>query len=640
MCGIAGILAAGHQDKIRQVTRSLAHRGPDDEGYYHDDVISLGQRRLSIVDLSGGHQPIANETGELQLICNGEIYNSPVLRDELIARGHTFKTATDVEVILHLYEEYGRAAVARLRGMFAFAIWDRRRQILFLGRDHMGQKPMFYFSDGQRFLFASEVKALLASEMVPRELDLNGLWHYISLRYLPDDYSLFKGIHKLPAATTLYLEHGTPHLDTYWTPDFREKLTGSEEEITDGLEELLLDTVNLHLLSDVPVGTFLSGGIDSSLVTAMMAKVTGEPFPTFSIGVKEQGFNELPYARMVSDQYGLQAREKVVEADMIHLIPSMIYHMDEPSDPFGAGVYLVSREAAAEVKVVLAGDGGDENFAGYDRFAGQRLAETYSILPAWFRRSVMGRVSRMIPESFGYKSLAQKVAWMNDMSFYEAGERYAQSMSFLRFTAERKEALFTPQARAGIDDDASLDKILRYFDAEQVDDLVDRMLYTDLMTRMPDHLLAISDRMSMAHGLEARPPLIDYKVVEYAASIPGSLKLKGRTLKYILRKVSERYLARELIHRPKQGFGFPIALWMREELRTFLANLFRESRFVEQGLFREESVKGLLDEHLSGKADHNFRIWILLNLEIWYRMYFEGGTVDSMRDFIDRLMAE
>lgn len=640
MCGIAGLLAPGHQDRIKDVTRTLEHRGPDDEGYYSDDVISLGQRRLSIVDLAGGHQPIANETGDLQLICNGEIYNSPELRKELLAKGHVFKTATDVEVILHLYEEYGRASVARLRGMFAFAIWDRHRHTLFLGRDHMGQKPLFYFSDGTRFVFASEVKALLASEMVARELDLNGLWHYISLRYLPDDYSLFKGIHKLPAATTLFLENGVPQLDTYWTPDFRDKLTGSDEEITDGLEELLLETVKLHLLSDVPVGTFLSGGIDSSLVTAMMAKVSGESFPTFSIGVKEQGFNELPYARMVSDQYGLQAREKVVEADMIHLIPSMIHHMDEPSDPFGVGVYLVAREAAAEVKVVLAGDGGDENFAGYDRFAGQRLAETYRVLPAWFRRSVMGRVSRAIPESFGYKSLAQKVAWLNDMSFYEAGDRYAQSMSFLRFTAERKETLFTAESRAGIDDDASVDKILRYFNADGVDDLVDRMLYTDLMTRMPDHLMVISDRMCMAHGLESRPPLIDYRVVEYAASIPGALKLRGRKLKYILRKVSERYLAKELIHRPKQGFGFPIALWMREELRTFLTNLFKQSRFIEQGIFREETVKGLLDDHLSGKADHNFRIWILLNLEIWYRMYFEGGTVDSMREFIDRLMVE
>jgi len=341
---------------------------------------------------------------------------------------------------------------------------------------------------------------------------------------------------------------------------------------------------------------------------------------------------------MVSSRYGLDGRERVVEADIIHLIPAMIYHLDEPSDPFGVGVYLVSQEAAREVKVVLSGDGGDENFAGYDRFAGQRLADIYSILPAWLRRRVMGRLTRMIPETFAYKSLAQKLAWINDMSFFSRGERYARSMSFLRFTAEQKESLFTAAGRRQVDDADSVAKILSFFESEAVDDLVDRMLYTDLMTRMPDHLLAIVDRMSMAHSLETRPPLVDYRVVEFAASIPADLKLQGRDLKHILKKVAGRYLPRELIERKKQGFGFPIALWMRSELRHFLERLFRQSRFVELGLFEKKYVQTLLDEHLSGRVDHNFRLWILLNLEIWYRLYFEGGTVESLREFIDSLM--
>jgi asparagine synthase (glutamine-hydrolysing) len=638
MCGIAGIISPQHDELIGPMTRTMSHRGPDDEGFYHDETISLGQRRLSIIDLSGGHQPIPNEDGTLQLICNGEIYNSPQLRTDLEQRGHSFKTATDVEVILHLYEEYGTDCIKHLRGMFGFAIWDAKKRELMLGRDHMGQKPMFYAVQDGVFIFASEVKAILASKKVKPEIDLNAIWHYMSLRFIPDDYTLFKGIHKLPAAHWLTWKAGTTAVEKYWGLNFNDKLPHDEREITEGLNTVLRETVDMHLLSDVQVGTFLSGGIDSSLITAMMAEITGESFPTFSIGVKEQSFNELPYARMVSDKYNLDAHERVVHADLIHMVPSMIHHMDEPSDPFGVGVYLVSQVAAEQVKVVLSGDGGDENFAGYDRFAGQRLVDYYCILPEWFRKTVMKKLTGLVPESFGYKSLAQKVAWVNDMSFFTHGERYARSMSFLRFTSEHKEALFTGNARGQIDDDRSIDKILCHFEADCVDELVDRMLYTDLMTRMPDHLMAIADRMSMAHSLESRPPLMDYKLVEYAASIPGDLKLKGKNLKYILKQVAARYLPKELIYRQKQGFGFPIGIWLRTDLANFLRNLFEQSRFVELGIFDYDYVQQLLNEHISGKADHNFRIWILLNLEIWYRLYFEDEDVDSMKAFIDSII--
>ncbi|HWR98120.1 MAG TPA: asparagine synthase (glutamine-hydrolyzing) [Candidatus Methanoperedens sp.] len=639
MCGIAGVIGPGHREAIVPVTRALAHRGPDDEHFFHDESISLGQRRLSIIDIKGGRQPIANETGAIQLVCNGEIYNSPELRAELAARGHRFRTATDVEVVLHLYEEEGAACVRRLRGMFALGLWDRPARRLVLARDHLGQKPLFFAQAGERFVFASEVKGVLASGLVGREIDLDGLWHYVSLRYLPDHYTLFRGVRKLPAATVAVFEDGRLAEEKYWRLSFREKLPHDEAAIADGLDALLRETVKLHLLSDVPVGTFLSGGIDSSTVTAMMAGIAGAPFPTFSIGVKEEGFNELPWARLVAERYHLPARERIVEADMIHLIPAMVAAMDEPADPFGAGVYLVSQLASEEVKVVLSGDGGDENFAGYDRFAGQRLAEIYSVLPAWFRREVMGRAIRLVPESFGYKSLAQKLAWMNDMSFYGRGERYARSMSFLRFTEEGKERLFTPAARAQLTDRDSVAKILAWFDAEAADDLVDRMLHTDLMTRMPDHLLAITDRMSMAHGLEVRPPLMDYRLVEYAASIPADLKLRGRRLKYILKKVAAHYLPPELIERKKQGFGFPIARWMRTELAGTLRNLFERSRFVELGFFEHGALRALLDEHLSGRVDHNFRLWILLNLEVWHRLCIEGQSPEQLRAFMDGLGA-
>lgn len=637
MCGIAGIISPDKRDVIFKMTEVLTHRGPDDSGYYHDDLISLGHRRLSIVDLVTGKQPISNEADSLYLISNGEIYNSPDLRKQMISAGHTFKTATDIEVILHLYEEYGRDCVKHLRGMFAFAIWNKKDQTLFLARDHMGQKPLFFYHKDNIFVFASEIKAILSSNLIKPEVDLDGLWHYVSLRFIPDRYSLFKEIQKLPAGTSLYLENGNISFERFWNLNFTNKLSSNEDEIVDGLDSLLLDTIKMHLLSDVRVGAFLSGGIDSSTISAMMATLTGEQIPTFSIGVKEQGFNELPYARMVVDKYGLESHEKVVHADLIHLIPSMIYHMDEPSDPFGVGVYLVSQIASDVVKVVLGGDGGDENFAGYDRYAGNKLVDYYCLLPRWLRKTVMKKVIECIPESFGYKSFAQKAAWMNEMSLFEHGARYAQSMSFLRFTTDAKEELFTDYSRNQIEDYDSASKILDHFESESVDQLIDRMLYTDLMTRMPDHLLVIADRMTMAHSLESRSPLVDYKVVEFAASIPAELKLKGKDLKYILKKVASRYLPDELIYRKKQGFGFPIAIWMRTELKTFIKNLFDQSRFVELGIFNHEYIHRILHEHISGKADHNFRLWILINLEIWYRLYFENETVDTMKVFTDRL---
>ena len=621
------------------ITDAIAHRGPDACGYYRDDYIALGNRRLSIIDLTTGNQPIANEAGNLQLVCNGEIYNSPELRRQLEPR-HKFRTRTDIEVILHLYEDFGTDCIKHLRGMFAFAIWDKSDRTLFLARDHMGQKPLFFCDSGEHFLFASEVKAILASGLVAPEIDLEGLWHYVSMRFMPDCYSLFKGIQKLPAGTSLCWQDGAVRLERYWDLRFNAKHQRSEAEIADELDALLCETVRMHLLSDVRVGAFLSGGIDSSLISAMMAKASDEPIPAFSIGVQEQGFDELPYARQVVARYGMEAHERVVQADLIRLIPAMVHHMDEPADPFGAGVYLVSGVARDVVKVALTGDGGDESFAGYDRFAGQRLLDYYCLLPEWFRRTLVQKLVERMPDSFGYKSAAQKVRWLNELSLYRRDERYAHSMSFLRFTQEAKQQLFTDRAQKQIEEYDSTQKILTFFESPNVDEVVDRMLYTDLMTRMPDHLLVTVDRMSMAHSLEARSPLVDYKVVEYAAAIPGDMKLRGSQLKYMLKKVAARYLPAELIERKKQGFTFPLALWMRTELRQFIRNLFDESRFVELGIFERAYIDQLIEQHIAGQVDHNYRLWLLINLEIWYRLNFEGRNVENTRADIERLMGE
>ena len=643
MCGIAGFFGKGGAEKVRAMCDLMVHRGPDDSGFAELAGFAIGQRRLSINDLAGGRQPLFDPSGEICLVCNGEIYNYPELRAKYEASGYVFKTRSDSEIVIPLYLEYGEKCVEKLRGMFGFALWDARRRRLLLARDHLGQKPVFYAqgADGS-FAFASEPKAVLASGIVPREVDMEALWHYMSLRYLPDDRSLFKGVVKLPAATYAVWEGGTLRTEKYWTlSTFEPKRAGTAEELTDELEALLLDTVKLHLLSDVPVATFLSGGIDSSLVTAMTAKITGKPFDTFSIGVKDQDLSELPWAEVVAKQYGLNWIHEIAEPDVVGTIPEMIHHMDEPADPFGVGVFLVSRLAAKHDKVVLSGDGGDENFAGYDRFAGQKLARLYGLVPGFLRRGLLGPAIGLVPESFGYKSLAGKLRWLNDVGGHARsdGEAYARSMSVLRFTQEEKERLFTDKAKALVGNSDSVGKILAFFEDGVAAEHLDKMLYTDLMTRMPDQLLAISDRMSMAHSIEIRPPLIDVKVTEFAASLPCALKLKGRDrgLKWLLRQVAARYLPRELIDRKKQGFGFPIARWLRGDLAEFQKRLFAQSRFVELGLFRQEAIDRLVAEHVGGKADHNFRLWMLINLEIWHRQCIEGRSVGEMKDFISSL---
>ena len=637
MCGIVGIVSDREELRARVAAMSsaLAHRGPDDHGVERYVGATLGHRRLSIIDLDGGHQPLSNARRDVHIVFNGEIYNFPELRDELTRQGVTFRTRTDTEVILALYERDGDRCVDRLRGMFAFGIWDEARQRLLLARDRMGQKPLFYrmLPDGG-LAFASEVKGVLAGGFAEPELDLQALYHYISLRYIPDQLTLFKGIVKLPAAHTLTFERGALHLRRYWSVSYLDKLPDDEDAVRSELDRRLRESVKIHALADVPVGTFLSGGIDSSLITAMLADQTDRPIDTFSLGVREQGFNELPFARQVAERWHTAHREAVVSADLVHLVPQMIWHMDEPSDPFGVGVYLVSQLAAREVKVVLTGDGGDELFAGYDRFAGNRLVDLYAVLPAALRRTVIRALANRVPDSFGYKSLAQKIRWVNEMSLLQGGERYALSMSFLRFTEDAKRSLFRPAALNGLPEQESTAKILAHYNASCVEDAVDRMLHTDGMTRLPDHLLMIVDRMAMAHGLEARPPLLDHEIVELAARIPARLKLNGHRLKYILRQTSIPYLPPGIVTREKQGFGFPIARWMRTELRPLLEQVFRDSRFVDAGIFERGYMDRLLAEHLSGRSDHNFRLWILLNLEVWHRIYLERQSPDQLAEWM------
>jgi asparagine synthase (glutamine-hydrolysing) len=632
MCGIAGAIGHDADRLTRRMTAALVHRGPDDDGYFVDGPAALGFRRLSIIDLEGGRQPIRNETGDVTLVCNGEIYNSPELRTRLIAAGHRFRTRTDVEVILHLYEDYGEDCVRHLRGMFAFAIWDARSDRLLLGKDHMGQKPLFFYQDNERFLFASEIQALMASGTVARALDVNSLWHYLSLRSMPDECSLIEGVRKLPAATTLlYSADRSTRIERYWTPDFLTKLKLNEREAADALDDCLRQTVASHLLSDVPVGVFLSGGIDSTTIGAMMARSLDVSVPAFSIGVDEASFDELPIAERVAAAENMTFHGERVHADVATLLPFMVHHLGEPADPYAIGIYLVSRLASRHVKVVLSGDGGDESFGGYDRYVGQRMVDWFCMLPAVLRRKIMPRLVAAIPETFQYKSVAQRLSWLQSMSGFKDGERYARALGVLRFTPEERLELFQPDAVKSLADPDTVGKVLRYFDAPNVESLTDRMLYTDLMIRVPDHNLVMGDRMSMACSLEVRAPFVDPRMVEFASALPPEMKIRGRRLKYLLRQVARRYLPSDIVRRPKQGFGFPVGTWMRRDLRRLVEHRLHDSRLVAAGVFRAVPIERLLHEHMSGRVDHSYRLWLLLGLEIWHEIYIDGRSVDAVR---------
>jgi asparagine synthase (glutamine-hydrolysing) len=618
------------------MTAALTHRGPDDEGFYFNRGVGLGHRRLSIIDLEHGRQPICNEDGTVWIVFNGEIYNFLDLRQELEAAGHRFKTSTDTEVIVHLYEQHGTDCVRYLRGMFAFAIWDSSRRRLFLARDHVGQKPLFFFHRYGVFGFGSEIKALLRSGCVKAEMDAAAMNHLISLRYLPGTQTLFKGIHKLPAGHWMTVENGQVKTQRYWQLDYTKKLGGSEEEVVSELKRVIQESVKSHLISDVPVGAFLSGGIDSSTVASMMSLSSAKRIQTFSIGVQETDFNELPFARLVADRYNTMHFEKIASNRLVSLLPKLISHMDEIVDPFGFGVFLVAELAKSHVKVVLGGDGGDELFGGYDRYVGNRLVDYYCFIPQTVRKHVFPSLIRLLPDSYGYNSTTQKLRWLNDMSLTSGGDRYAHSMSYLRFTQEAKERLFSPALRRSLDGEFdSTPHILEHFNNSCAKELIDKMLYTDMMTRMPEHLLMLVDHMTMAHSLEDRSPLLDYRVVEFAAAIPTNLKVKGNRLKHVFREVAKEFLPSQLLSRSKQGFSFPLAYWMKSELGNLLEKLFLKSRLAEEGYFHRDYMLELLRQHRFGRVDHNYRLWILLNLELWWRIYIDGTSLDSLNQIID-----
>ncbi|HSF41097.1 MAG TPA: asparagine synthase (glutamine-hydrolyzing) [Thermoanaerobaculia bacterium] len=645
MCGICGEWNIGGVEAktLERMNDALVHRGPDDQGAVLLGEAGFAMRRLSIIDLARGHQPIANEDGTVWIVFNGEIYNHREIRRDLLRHGHDFKTDSDTEVILHLYEERGERVVDDLRGMFAFAIWDTRRRKLLLARDRFGQKPLFYRFDGRRFVFGSEIKAVLAAGGPEPELDLRSLDEYLTLRFVPSPRTLFTHVRKLPPAHLLVLDasHVEPREGTlvsaptlevrrYWRLRYQPKRGGREADIVEEARERVREAVESHLISDVPVGAYLSGGLDSSLVVALMSKLSDRPVKTFAIGVDDQGFNELPYAKTVAEHCGTDHYEEEVAPDMVQLLPSMVYHLDEPSDPIAACMYHAAALASRHVKVVLTGDGGDEIFAGYDRYFGFRWVNLYAALPEPVRRYLLGPAIYALPDSSGYKNVTQKARWVHDLSFHEGGRRYAQATAFFRFGQQGKGGLYTGKVSAQLAGIDPMESVVRGFEEAEARDDLDRMLQADIATRLPEHSLMLSDRMTMARSLEARSPFLDHRLAELVATLPAEMKMRGKTLKYLLRKVAEPYLPESILKRPKQGFMFPLGYWMKGPLLPVLQHLLGQSVLVEEGIFRREPILRLVAEHVAHRADHHVRLWMILNVEVWYRMYVRGEPLENL----------
>jgi asparagine synthase (glutamine-hydrolysing) len=634
MCGIAGYInpKGVRGADIDRMNDALHHRGPDDDGCYLDPkgTAGLGHRRLSIIDLDGGHQPISNEDGTLTIVFNGEIYNYQDVKKGLKGL-HTFQTASDTEVILHLYEERGEACIEELRGMYAFAIYDDRRQELFVARDHLGQKPLYYYHDGQTFAFASEIKALLALKPALREMDPNALYEYLTIRIITPPRSMFKQVRKLPPGHWLKFRGDCLEIQRYWQLSYEPKVMGGITDVLDQLDETMAETVAYHLVSDVPVGAFLSGGMDSSLIVAMMARAAGETFQTFSGDIPYGEYSELPYARIVADKYKTDHHELTIAPSLVRTLPNLVHHLDEPSDPLSVCMYYIAELARRKVKVVLGGDGGDELFGGYDRYYGNIYASYYAMLPEIARKKVFGHLLHLVPEGFWYRSISHQLKWIHQMSFYKGGHRYASSLSYFYFSDAYKKELYSKQFQeqvAAFDPDES---IRSYFDADNAREAIDKMLYADSMTRMPDHPVMISDRMTMAHGLEARAPFLDHKLVEFCASIPPKYKIKGMQKRYIQVELAKRYLPDKLIHKKKQGFSSALPYILADEFKLLYATFLSDSFLVKDALLNRSAIDKLLNDHLNKKADHGNRLWLLCNAEVWYRMYIGGQDQNDIK---------
>ena len=611
MCGIAGlVLAPGTEpdrDVLGRMAAALAHRGPDEEAARVFGRAGFAFRRLSIIDVAGGAQPLANEDGTIQLVLNGEIYNHADLRAELEGRGHRFRTRSDAEVAVHGYEEWGDTVVGRLRGMFALALWDAPRQRLLLARDRLGKKPLVYFAGARGFVFASELRALLEAPLVPREVDPVAIDQYLTWQYVPAPRTAFAGVSKLRPGHLLVLEEGRVTERAYWQPRLEPDEAISMEDGAAEVRRLLRDAVRVRLMSEVPLGAFLSGGVDSSAVVALMAE--HGPVRTFSVGFEEEGFSELPYARQVAERYGTEHTELVVRARAAEVLPRIVEHYGEPfGDSSALPTWYLAQATAGQVTVALNGDGGDELFGGYDRYALQSRT--------WAAQGVPGlpALARAGAAALGESRSPRAARYLRRLGSSPA-ESYARGISLL--DPEEKRALYSQEMRRAVAGHDVYAAFRRTFDAPVRGSLLDRAMHTDILTYLPDDLLAKVDIATMAHGLEGRSPFLDHPLVELALRLPSRLKRRGGEGKLVLRRAVADLLPAEILGRPKRGFGIPVSAWLRGELREMSEDVLFSASARRRPFFEAGAVRALFDAHVSGRADHGGRLWLMLMLELW-----------------------
>jgi asparagine synthase (glutamine-hydrolysing) len=622
MCGIAGIVSLRDRpvgaDELHKMCAAMVSRGPDDEGLYLGDGAGLAMRRLSIIDLETGHQPVCNEDASIWVVLNGEIYNYRQLRSHLEQRGHEFKTATDTEVIVHLYEEYGEECLNELRGMFGFALWDDRRRRLLLARDRLGIKPLYFGTVAGRFLFASELKAVLQVPDVDRQLNWSSFTHLLSYGTTPPEESMVEGIHKLEPAHCLLLERGKePRITRYWDIRFMPNFRRSEQDTIDELHARLQEAVRYHQVSDVPVGAFLSGGIDSSAVVAMMAGTTANKIKTFSIGWHEEDYNELPYARLVAQRFGTDHHELVLTPDVMDLMDHLAWDLDEPfGDSSAIPTYMVSKLAAQHVKVVLSGDGGDELFGGYDKYVVESRERMTRFLPSVVR-TLMAQAGRWWPDGVRGKNSLRHFS-------LPGPERYLDASTL--FKTEVQERLLTPSVRQHIGAwspaESRLDRL-----AHSKDHWLSTLQDLDLRHYLPLDILTKVDRMSMAHSLESRVPLLDHPLVEFASTIPPDWKLHGKQTKYIFVQALRGLVPDEVLDRPKKGFGVPLGRWFRGALRPMVRELLLADTTRRRRLFNGPGVEYLLKQHDRGRPLEQ-QLWMLMSFELWCRTFLDRGRIE------------
>lgn len=626
MCGIAGFIDNERSKEERlasldHMCRVMVHRGPDEQGLRLIGSTGLGMRRLSIIDVADGHQPISGEDGSVTVVFNGEIYNFLELRRDLEARGHKFQTKSDTEVIVHSYEESGPAFVKQLRGMFSLAVWNEKAKSLLLARDRVGEKPLYYTtSPSGTFVFASELKALLEHPSVERHLNIDSLHAYLTLGYVPEPLSIFQSINKLPPGHTLYLHNGQVSIEQYWDFKFDPLPLAKEDDYVTALRELLEESVKTRLVSDVPLGAFLSGGVDSSAVVAFMARHMGRPVKTFSIGFNEDSFNELKYARLTAKKYSTDHCEFIVTPEICGIVDELVWHFDEPfADSSAIPTYMVSKLAREHVKVVLSGDGGDELFAGYQRYLVHRSRRAFESVPRVIREDFIKPLSSRLPHGARGKNFLHNIS-LNPI------DRYLDSVSV--FTSQNRKLLCTPDFLAKLKEPAfAMVQFQEHARKVKSGDDLEQLLYIDSKTYLPGDILTKVDRMSMAASLEARAPLLDHHLIDFVTRIPPSLKLSGSETKHIFKRAVSNLIPEEVINRAKHGFGIPMSTWINQELRGRIRETLNDPVTRQRGYFENGYISMLLDEHERGRRDHSRALWALLMLELWHRTFLDSRTL-------------